>query len=109
MKARLYRATGEARNYIDGYSLYLPYPEWMKKESNGVTGIYLGCSPASDGTMIRCTWEEWNLRYGNCTSLGRKVDIDLMPYEFRKECRRIEALWNEALAKRDFSRFDAEA
>lgn len=27
MKARLYRATGEARNYVDGYSLYLPYPE----------------------------------------------------------------------------------
>jgi len=107
MKARLYRATGEYRDCVDAYSLYLPYPR--KDVKDGVTGIYLGCSPDKNGNLYRCTWEEWNLKDGRCDKLGRKIPIDLMPRAFRQECRRIEKLWNEALASKDFTKFDEEA
>ena len=110
MTARLYKAPAQYRGYVDEYSLYLPYPKCLRNENrNGVTGIYLGCSPASDGTMIRCNWEEWNLKHGLCDCLGRKVEIDAMPEAFRNECRRIERLFNEACKLRDFTRFDREA
>lgn len=119
MKARLYRATGEHRDCIDAYSLYLPYPKWLVKyEGNRyglvvdrIIGTFLGCSPASDGTMIRCCWSDFETRkYGaSPMCLGRKVDIDSMPEPFRNECRRIEALWNEACRTRDFTRWDKEA
>lgn len=119
MKARLYRATGEARNYVDGYSLYLPYPKWLVKYENvryglgsdNIIGTFLGCSPASNGTMIRCCWEDFQTsKYGpSPTCLGRRVDINLMPDEFRKECQRIESLWDEACKTRNFSRWNEEA
>jgi hypothetical protein len=105
MKARLYRATGEARDYIDGYSLYLPYPKWYREQlnpKNYASGCFLGCSPASDGTMIRCCWEELEYRiYGRADNLGRKVKIESMPEPFQKEVRRIEKLWNDALKYND--------
>lgn len=112
MKARLYRATGEARNYIDAYTLYFPYPKWYRKENgNYATGCFLGCSPASDGTMIRCCWDEWELsKYGApINASGRKIAIDSMPEPFRNEVRRMESLWEDACRTRDFSRWNNES
>ena len=112
MKARLYRATGEARNYIDGYTLYFPYPKWYRNEQgNYATGCFLGCSPARDGTMIRCNWDEWEpRRFGaSISACGRKVKIDSMPEPFRKEVERMQKLWDEVCKTHDFTRWNKEA
>ncbi len=109
MKARLYRATGGARNYIDGYTLYFPYPKWYRKELPYLSrGTFLGCSPASDGTMIRCCWDEMDERYA-FDGLGRKVKIESMPEPFQKEVARMQALWYEACSTRNFDRWNREA
>jgi len=109
MKARLYRATGEARDYIDAYTLYFPYPKWYRDQcANRATGTFLGCSPASDGTMIRCCWDEMDGRY-SFVGLGRRVKIESMPEPFRMEVERMQALWDEACKTRDFTKFDKYA
>ena len=109
MKVRLYRATGEARNYIDGYTLYFPYPKWYLKEfGRNSKGTFLGCSPASDGTMIRCCWEDMDPKY-TFDGFGRKVKISSMPEPFQKEVARMQALWDEACSTHDFDRWNREA
>lgn len=109
MKARLYRATGEARNYIDGYTLYFPYPKWYRKELPYFSrGTFLACSPNPDGTMHRCYWEEMESKY-TFTGLGRKVKIESMPEPFQKEVARMQALWDEACKTHDFTRWNQEA
>lgn len=109
MKARLYRATGEARNFIDGYTLYFPYPKWYLKEfGHNSRGTFLGCSPASDGTMIRCCWGEMEPQY-TFEGFGRKVKISSMPEAFQKEVARMQALWDEACKTRNFDRWNREA
>lgn len=109
MKARLYVARGEEKNYVDGYSLYLPYSksfrEWQTLGYR-LKGCYLGCSPASDGTMVRCSWAELE---GPVSDLGKRVKIEDMPQPFQRECRRIEALFNEALKTGTWVRFNREA
>ena len=114
MQVRLYRATGEARNYIDGYTLYFPYPKFMvqrMREIYGPTtlikGFFLGCSPASDGTMIRCNWEDYEVgKYPYYVNFGKKIDIKTMPEPFQKEVRRMEKLYNEALKYDDQEHWD---
>ena len=112
MQVRLYRATGEARDYIDGYTLYFPYPKWYIKRLQKwhgvlIKGTFLGCSPASDGTMIRCTWDEHQVgRFPYYPSFGRKVDISTMPEPFQKEVRRMEKLFNDALKFDDDEHWD---
>ena len=109
MKARLYRATGVARNCIDGYTLYFPYPKWYRKENgNHALGCFLGCSPARDGTMYRCNWDEMDDRY-TFSGLGRKVKLESMPKPFQKEVARMQALWDDACKTHDFSRWNKEA
>ena len=113
MKARLYRATGEAKNYIDGYTLYFPYPKWYRQELRKLhkdtlhipIGTFVGCSPASDGTMIRCSWDEMDERY-TFAGLGRKVKIESMPVPFQNEVYRLEKLYNDALKYDDEEHWD---
>jgi hypothetical protein len=114
MKVRLYRATGEAKNYIDGYTLYFPYPKWYQKELRKLypsllycpIGCFVGCSPASDGEMIRCSWDEMDGRY-TFAGLGRKVKIETMPEPFQREVRRLETLYNDALKYNDEGHWEA--
>ena len=109
MKARLYRATGVASDFIDGYTLYFPYPKrYRKKLPYFSRGTFLGCSPAHDGTMIRCSWDEMDERY-TFDGLGRKVKIESMPKPFQKEIARMQALWDEACRTGDFKKWDKEA
>lgn len=54
MKARLYHDTRKKfRDYIDAWSIYFPYPKWMRKENPGVYGCFISCKPTESG-MIRC-------------------------------------------------------
>lgn len=109
MKARLYRATGEARNFIDGYTLYFPYPKWYLEEFGYKSrGTFLACSPALDGTIYRCYWGEMEPQY-TFAGLGRKVKISSMPEAFQKEVARMQALWDEACKTRNFDRWNEEA
>ena len=108
MKARLYRATGAARDYIDGYTLYFPYPKWYRKELIYFSrGTILGCSPSRYGTMNRCNWDEMDERY-SFAGLGRKVKIESMPEPFQKEVARMQALWDEACKTHNFERWNSE-
>lgn len=120
MQVRLYRATGEARDYIDGYTLYFPYPKWYIRELQKlhgagtlIKGCFLGCSPASDGTMIRCSWDEYEVgKYQYYPSFGKKINIDTMPEPFKKEVRRMENLFNDAIKYNDvihWKRWELEA
>lgn len=106
MLARLYKGRNCA-GYVDEYSLYFRYPNWLRKEQRGAAGCYLGCSVASDGTMIRCNWGE--VEIFSDANLGKKVDISTMPMPFRREVERMEALYNEALKTRNFDRWNVEA
>jgi hypothetical protein len=109
MKARLYRATGEARNYVDAYTLYFPYPKWYRDELTYFSrGTFLGCSPASDGTLIHCYWDEMDTRY-TFDGFGRKVKISSMPERFQQEVERLQKLWDDACKTHDFSRWNEEA
>ena len=109
MKVRLYKAKGEAGSFIDGYTLYFPYPRWYRMELIYFSrGTFLGCSPAKDGTMIRCNWDEMDERY-TFEGLGRKVKIETMPEAFQSEVKRMQILWDEACKTRNFDRWNEEA
>lgn len=97
MKARLYHDTRkEFRDYIDAWSIYFPYPKWMRKENPGVYGCFIGCKPTEDG-MIRCTWnfDEFGMR----PYLGKRVDVSTTHIAFQKIFYHLEKLWNDAITK----------
>lgn len=94
MKARLYRATGEARNYIDGYTLYFPYNKKLRKETKQA-GFGIGCSQGAGGSVIRCNG--FDVESFATTNLGRKVKIESMSEFFQYWVRKMERLYNDAL------------
>ena len=107
MQARLYRAAGEARDFVDGYTLVFPYPKWYILETrNSANCCFLGCSPSINGTMIRCCWDEGHFHLLN---LGRKVRIETMPEPFQQEVQRMQTLWDEVCKTHNFDRWNKEA
>lgn len=108
MKARLYDSGKKYEGYVDRLTLYFPYPKWLQKK-DGVRGCYLGCSVASDGGMIRCTWNcnENSIVNSPSLFLGKKLDIDSMPEPFRKIVRKMEQIFNDALKFNDEAHWKA--
>lgn len=46
MKLRLYHDTRKKFRFcVDAWTIYVPYPKWLRKERYDAKGIYLGCSP----------------------------------------------------------------
>ena len=109
MKARLYHDTRKKhRDCVDAWSIYFPYPKWLRKQSGGRTfGGFIGCTPTEDG-MIRCTYE-----YDEITPtlgrpyLGRRVDVRTTPKAFQKLFRKLERAWNNAITKNTESAWEA--
>lgn len=97
MKARLYHDTRKKFcGYVDAWSIYFPYPKWLREQEDGVRGCFLGCRPTDDG-MDRCTWE-----YDEPDKplyLGKRVDISTTPKAFQKIFKHYEKLWNDAITK----------
>ena len=112
MKVRLYRARN-AKGYVDEFSLYFPYPKKMTEEYKTVhdrliKGAFLGCSQASDGSVISCCWEELDVTIGySIDGLGRRWPLEKMSRGFQKFARRMERLWNNALKYDDKKHWDA--
>lgn len=100
MKARLYHDTRkEFRDYIDAWSIYFPYPKWMRKENPGVYGCFIGCKPTESG-MIRCIVDYDEITPGHGRPyLGKIVDVKTTPKAFQKIFRHQERLWNNAITK----------
>lgn len=101
MKARLYHDTRKKfRDYIDSWSIYFPYPKWMRKEDPGVYGCYLSGTPTEDG-MIRCIfdYDEFIPGLRRRPYLGKRVDVKTTPKAFQKIFRHMERLWNNAITK----------
>ena len=112
MKVRLYRGRN-AKGFVDEFTLYFPYPKWMTaeyKERHGrlIKGTMLGCSQASDGSVIRCIWEDLDVTIGySISGLGRRWPLEKMSKEFQRFARKMERLWNEALKYDDDKHWDA--
>ncbi len=97
MKLRLYHDTRkEFRNCVDAWTIYVPYPKWLQKETHGAKGTYLGCAPTETG-MIRCCWAE--LMYYEPCSFGKKIDPKTQPKAFQKIFYNLERAWNNAINK----------
>lgn len=72
MKLRLYHDTRKKfRDSVDAWTIYVPYPKWLKGKTNGTMGTFLGCTPTKTG-MIRCTWECDERRHG-ILHFGKKI------------------------------------
>lgn len=100
MKARLYHDTRkEIRDSIDAWSMYFPYPKWLRKESKGVFGCYISCKPTEYGAIICCCdYDEVIPGHGR-PYLGKRVDVRTTPKAFQKIFRHQERLWNNAITK----------
>lgn len=112
MRVRLYRARN-AKGYVDEFSLYFPYPkrmveEYKKQHDRLIKGTFLGCSQASDGSVIRCIWCDLDVTIGySIDGLGRRWPLEKMSKEFRAFARKMERLWNNALKYNDDKHWDA--
>lgn len=112
MKVKLYRATN-AKGFVDEFSLYFPYPKWMKEEiykRNGgiVNGTFLGCSQDSRGYVIRCCWDELDASLGyTIQGLGRRYPLEKMSEHFQNYAKHLEKLWNDAIKFNDEEHWDA--
>lgn len=101
MKARLYHDTRKKfRDYIDAWSIYFPYPKWMRKENPGVYGCFISCKPTESG-IIRCIvdYDEFIPGLRSRPYLGKRVDVKTTPKAFQKIFRHQERLWNNAITK----------
>ena len=112
MKVRLYRAKN-AKGFVDEFSLYFPFPKKMIKEykkefDRYIKGTFLGCSQASDGSIVRCCWEDLDVTIGySIDGLGKRYPLEKMSKEFQKFARKMERLWNNALKYNDKKHWDA--
>lgn len=98
MKLRLYHDTRKKfRDYVDAWTIYAPYPKWLREETDRTMGIFLGCTPTKTG-MIRCTWEYDERMWGH-PHFGKKIDPKTTPKAFQKIFYKLEKLWNEAITK----------
>ena len=91
MKARLYHDTRkEIRDSIDAWSMYFPYPKWLRKENKGVFGCYISCKPTEYGAIICCCYyDEVTPGHGR-PYLGKRVDVRTTPKAFQKIFRHQE-------------------
>ena len=98
MKLRLYHDTRKKfRDCVDAWTIYVPYPKWLQKETHDTRGCFLGCTPTDEG-MIRCTWEYDERRWGS-PFFGKKIDPKTTPKAFQKIFCKLEKLWNDAITK----------
>ena len=97
---RLYRYSGKPT--VDQFTLLFPYPKWLR-ERDGANGLCLGCSQASDGTVIRCTHFEYNrIRM----KLGTLWKLERMSPVFQNWTRTLEILYHDALEHDDEEHWD---
>lgn len=99
-KVKLYRYGGKPT--VDQYTLLFPYPAWLRKRE-GIDALCLGCSQASDGSVIRCTHFEYNRMR---MKLGTRWKFESMSPVFQQWARTLEILWQEALEHDDQEHWD---
>lgn len=100
MKLKLYHDTRKKFRFcVDAWTIYVPYPKWLRKERYDAKGIYPGCSPTEYG-MIRCCWCEDEITITrNRPYLGKRIDPKATSKAFQKIFYKLEKLWNEAITK----------
>ena len=112
MKVRLYDSGKRYEGFPDRYSLYFPYTQKMmdyykKKFGRVIKGTFLGCSQASDGSVIRYYWEDLDTTIGySIKGLGRKVKIESMSKQFQEFAVKMERIWNDAIKYDDKEHWD---
>lgn len=94
MKVKLYKMPG--KETIDSYSLYFPYPKWLR-EHDKCRGFFINCSQDSNGGVIRCAgdYDEWNC------FLGKRFPLEKMSEQFQNWAHHLEKLFNDALKYND--------
>jgi hypothetical protein len=98
MKLKLYHDTRKKfRDCVDAWTIYVPYPKWLREKTCGTMGTFLGCTPTETG-MIRCIWEHDERRCGR-PYFGKKIDPKDTPKAFQEIFYNMEKLWNEAITK----------
>ena len=87
MKARLYHDTRKnVCDCVDAWSMYFPYPKWLRKQEGGVRGCF-----------FKCTWEED--KPDKHLFLGKRVDVLTTSKAFQKIFKHYEKLWNDAITQ----------
>ena len=82
-------------NFVDRFSLYVPYPRNKRKEYGNLYGIFLGFS-FNERDIIKCCWEE--CKYGvKYHDLGRKVKRETLPLHVQKWVSKLEKTYNDYL------------
>ena len=100
---KLYRYSGKPT--VDQFSLVFPYPKWLR-ERDKVDAFCIGCSQASDGTVIRCDSFAYNRKR---MKLGTLWKLESMSPVFQQWARTLEILWHDALKYDDEEHWDAFA
>ena len=92
-QVKLYDSGDEG--YPDRYTLYFPYPQWLKNNDNA-EGMYLGCSPANHGgRWTRCTFDM--VETGQEYDFGKEVPLSSMPQGFQDAANELISKWYDAL------------
>ena len=97
---KLYRYSGQPT--VDQFSLVFPFPKWLRKR-DGYDALCIGCSQASDGTVIRCDTFEYHRER---MKLGRLWRLESMSPVFQQWARTQEILYHEALQYDDQEHWD---
>ena len=110
MKVRVY--DGGKGYSVDRYSLYFPLPKKEVEETyrihrERISGHFLGFG-FNDDCIFRCCWDEWNMRNGYCTNLGKKVKIETLPQHVQEWVRGYEKAWNNLLKHPNDERYQWE-
>lgn len=90
-KVKLYRYHGEPT--VDQFTLVFPFPKWLRDREKA-DAFCIGCSQASDGTVIRCDSFVYDRKR---MKLGRIWKLESMSPVFQQWARTLESLWHEAL------------
>lgn len=93
-QVKLYDSGKQYKGYPDRYTLYFPYPQWLKDNDN-YEGTFLGCSPSYDGRMTRCIFDM--VEIGENVNFGKEIPLSSMPQGFQDAANELISKWYDAL------------
>lgn len=105
MQAKVYRATGEAKDYIDGWTIVFPLSKKFRamqiKEQGDYTKAWcLSCSPCQgdDERFNACGWFDLDPSQGyTYDGLGKRVQAADIPAAIQKWIEKAEKAFNALL------------
>lgn len=109
MQVKVYRATGEAKNYIDGWTIVFPLSKkframQIKEQGNYTKAWCLGCSPCNGDNkrFNMCCWFDLDRSLGyTYEGLGKRVHGADIPAAMQAWIKKAEKAFNNLLNNPD--------